>query len=242
MNLLGINNNTINFENYIIFLLGGFSLNEECTLNLVEFLGTLLPVIIFLYITAKFMLEDFAISAIYVFTRNGSKALWYFKQIYSIFYLSIIFTIVKISTVLILGYLLHLKISEFDSFIKVLLFISILNILVLFILSLMINIVSLKFNITVGYMVSYEFLTISSLAPVYSKGIIRTTAAFSLPSNQMMLKFHDLRNLEEIVTFSVFVKNFSVMYSVIYLIVVSFVFVSIGYFIIKKLDILNFEW
>jgi hypothetical protein len=240
--LLGINDSVIIFENYIIFLLGGFSLNEEYRLNMIDFLATLLPIIIFLYLTAKFMLEDFAISSIYVFTRNGSKTLWYFKQIYKIFYLAIIFTLIRILTVLIFGYLLHLKIDNFDNFITILLFIIILNVLVLFVLSLLINIVSLKFNVTIGYIVSYGLLTISSLIPVYSKGIIRIAAAFSLPSNQMMLRFHDLRNLEKILNFSSYIKDFSVNYSIVYLCVFSLVLVSSGYFIIRKLDILNFEW
>jgi len=231
-----------NLEAYLLINLGGIFLTKESKINLLEILRVSIPMICYIYIITKFLLNDFVISAVYVFTRDSSICMWYLKKLFNLLMISFGYALMSLISTSLVGLVFGNKIKDYISFIKISLHILCLLTLVLFVYALISNIVAIITNPVMGYTISYLILIISILLPMVTKEVIRKVSIFIFPTCQYMLGLH-CNNIAE--KFNIGIKSisgFELSFSYVYLIFVSIILSIFGLVIIKKLDILNFDW
>ena len=213
---------------------GGINL-AECN-NFFLIITTVSLNILFIYVFSDFMKDDFVISYAYVFTRMGKMEKWF--RILTLRLLGnivLLYGILELSGIL-TGLLFGLKVSSFGVLLRVCALSGLLNILVLFCISLVQNILSLKLGSSLSFLLAAAFYVVSFLLPLLWPDLAAVWRSL-LPVNQMYLMHSDrIGNLPGIEAFGQPIRSFTVLFSAAYTGAISLAAYIISAIIIKKSD------
>lgn len=216
----------------LLLAFGGALLNKQNTIA--NILLGILPTFAITYFFATYIVDDFSSYCIYIFTRSESRLRWIMKKIAGLFLNIILFYIINfIATFFLLsanGFSSHLDINS--SLCGLLL---ILNTLSVFMLLFPMNLLAIKRGAVQSFIICISFYLILIITGIYSMPALSTCLPFSQGNYawHQPLWISKVPNGEACV-----IKNFSLSFSLCYLLIVNAIEIFIGILIIKNKDLL----
>lgn len=203
-------------------------------------LVSLVPQIFLIFILANYMLDDFNICSVYIFTRTNQKKTWFARKCISLFFLVALYYALQFAMLFLLGRAMG-GLTVFDPTTLLYIVINELLLLVLlgFIYVLAVNLLSLKVGI------NYAFLSIVLLATLSSAFVLTLKSSVTLkfiPLSQVMFIWHDS---EKLVLYRDFIgdylPHFTIFFSLLYLLVIILALFMFGMYLIDNLEIIGHE-
>lgn len=211
---------------------GGLSLSSESSMLIVILL--LLPIIVFPYMFSDIFCDELYSRLTYIFTRTAQRSRWVVKKTFELLGWTVCFVLIH---ALIFFLISSMRVSiDLMNFSYHQIVALLMNIWHLFLLSLIINFLSMKKDpckvaISILTMHIGSFLFFVFFLSQYSK-----ISIFVLPICQMVYYWHSIKMYEHLAPLSN--SDFSVLYSVIYFGVFTFLTITITIKRIKKMDII----
>jgi len=226
-----------------VYMVGYGGVHAFDGINIAGILIFLVPQIVFSYMFARHMQSDLEICSVYVFTRANKRKGWFGKKVAELFVYLSLYYFLQFAVIFIISYLNNFMIIDIKGIIKIIasefIIISLLN----FFFVLLINILSLKIGAIYSFMISVLMQTgltviFAALFKVMNKFVLKL-----VPVSHAMLIWHDNEFLTgQYQSFmSEYINNFSIQFSVVYLLLLIVFLIIGGLHMIEKLDILGWE-
>ncbi|HBI05422.1 MAG TPA: hypothetical protein DDY49_15510 [Paenibacillaceae bacterium] len=223
-----------------IFLLSFGDLNISGIKYGIPLLFWLLPMVFLLYFLGDDMASDFGRNAVYIFTRTHQRKIWFLAKSLSLFFYIFLYYFVQFFVLWIIAsvYGLHLVNSEEGIF--VILSMLILLILQSFIVLLMINLLALRTTQIIAYTIVFAgyiaslFFSNFLYEIQWCIGIIKW-----LPFTQGIFSWHNgiPSSVIAFIVTDFHLQNFSVLFSIIYQVVITTLLIILGTHKIEDMDI-----
>lgn len=224
------------FEKLFLIGYGGVPLPLEINSYLRLMLSLLVPQVFLVFILADYMLTDFTICSVYVFTRTPKRNRWFIRKAAELLSFAAIFYLFQFIVLFVIGKIAGLAVFDMLVFINLITNEFVLLVLISFIYVLAVNILSLKLGINYSFLAVVLFISFSSVLT------FKTNLLKFIPVSQSMLIWHESKNLlfyRDLI--GDYMPNFTIAFSVAYALIVILFLVFIGIKLIDKLEIIGFE-
>lgn len=227
------------FEKLFLIGYGGVPLPLEIKSYLRLMLSLLVPQVFLVFILAEYMLMDFTICSVYVFTRTPKRNKWFIRKTLELLLFTALFYLFQFTALFVIGQITGLAVSDISAFINLIVSEFVLLVLISFIYVLAANILSLKIGI------NHSFLAIVLLVSLSSVSILKlqnTNLLKFIPISQSMLIWHEAKNISSYRDLiGEYIPNFTIAFSIAYALIVISLLVFIGIKLIDNLEIMGFE-
>lgn len=224
------------FEKLFLIGYGGIPLPLEIKSYLRSMLSLLVPQVFLVFILADYMLIDFTICSVYVFTRTPKRNRWFIRKAIELFFFTALFYLFQFITLFLIGQISGLAVSDIPVFINLIANEFVLLVLISFIYVLAVNILSLKIGINYSFLAVVLFISFSSVLT------FKTNLIKFIPVSQSMLIWHENKSLlfyRDLI--GDYIPNFTIAFSIAYALIVILLLVFIGIKLIDNFEIVGFE-
>ena len=216
---------------YYAFFGGGILNNKS---YIIAYLIMLLPFFLAFYSFIEFFKDDYLYCCVYIFTRTEKRYLFFLKKVaWLLLFISLFFIAGNVLLFIVMK-ILGIE-TDAGPTLAIALISYVLNVLVTFDMLLALNMAAIKKGTAPAFLVGTAAFILMIAAAVYSK-----TAAMILPASQGFYAFHD----NPFAAQQTFVDKapyagFSVVFSLVYLIVLAAAEIAVCIFSFNKMDLLG---
>jgi len=222
-----------------LFMLSYGYINIKTIKTIVPVFFIVLHMAYLTFILGNYIYKDFSNLGVYIFVRTTNRKKWLLQKYIHLFIYVLVYYIFQYIITYILGYLNGYKFINSDIF--PILIIYFVTILFNYFFILVNNIMSFKFKSLFSYLITLSLyiipLFISEFIYEFSKNNLYIIKFF--PSSQGIIMWHQCSFLDT--AFKLFdfsIKNFSIMHSIIYLIIANISLIIYEIYNIKSKEIL----
>ena len=226
---------------YIISYGGLFTFDIEH--NIFGFFKILVPHILLIYLLAYYMYNDFKICSVYVFTRSNKRKHWFIKKYFSLLFITAVYYFVQFLIVFLIGTIYKFRPESIKLFTLIVTTDFILLTLTGFLLVISTNLLSFKLGTNFAYLSLIIADGAMIMLPAALHGVLDNLIIKLLPTSNGMLIWHSdnfLRLFSQKLGFE-FIEGFSVLFSIIYILILLAAIFFIGIRFIEILDVINEE-
>lgn len=226
-------------ENLFLAGYGGIPMPLEIDSYLRIVLIILVPQVFLIFILADYMLKDFTICSVYIFTRANQRRGWFARKCLDLLLFTALYYLIQFVALFFFGQIGGLVIYNQSALIYILVNEFTLLVLLGFIYVLTVNILSLKVGINHAFLTIILFLTVSSaFTIIFGAGEMLKF----IPVSHAMLIWHDSERLLLYRDFiGGYLSNYTLAFSMVYLLLVLLLLVIIGIRLVDRLEIIGFE-
>jgi hypothetical protein len=227
------------FEKLFLIGYGGVPLPLEIESYLRLMLSLLVPQVFLVFILADYMLIDFTICSVYIFTRTPKRNKWFIRKALELIFLTALFYLFQFIALFVIGQIAGLVVSDIFAFINLIASEFVLLVLISFIYVLAVNILSLKIGINHSFL---AIVLLVSLSSVSTLELQNTSLLKFIPISQSMLIWHENKSLllyRDLI--GDYLPNFTIAFSIAYALIVILLLVFIGIKLIDNFEIVGFE-
>ncbi|ADY54480.1 hypothetical protein Sgly_0109 [Syntrophobotulus glycolicus DSM 8271] len=224
-----------------LLLLSYASLELESMIYIVPVIFWILPQLHLTYLLKDYIPDNLENSAVYVFTRTKKKGRWLLTKIWHLFFYVVIYYFIQFISVAVIGMLEGLSFSHGHIGLFLVLTEFALVCLLNFFYVIFINIGALKIKVIHSYFftVFINIILVLFAGFLYEFEIQKIFLLKYLPPSQSILAWHSLEgiagNYPDVFRFTI--QNFSIGFSMLYLIGFSIIIILYGNYRLKNMDI-----
>lgn len=233
---------TNKIEDLIIVTFGGIG-DISNGLDIIGMMLYCSPQLAFIMLMSNYMLSDFNISAVVVFTREASKTKWIYKRYFEMFLYSSLYAGIQFGVVLACGFIRGNSITDAKFLVSIICIEFLLITMSIFTFTIICNTAILKLSKNIVMLgVVFVYLISLSITLAFSNlfnGILMKV----MPIANSMLRWHSLSYFPNKFSYleTIIIGKLSFSWSLCYWLFLTAITVLIGKLLINNMDILDIE-
>ncbi|MDD5622214.1 MAG: hypothetical protein PHQ09_03490 [Actinomycetota bacterium] len=199
------------------------------------------PQLFLIWILRDCISSELDASAAYIFTRTKKRSGWLLSKLLFLFIINLLYWLIQFTVLYLIGIITGFGFYNIQEGILLIFRQYVLMVLLSYFYILIVNILSLKSNVIIGFFTAVSINIISILiSPFFYKYLEKGPVLIKLlPSSQAIVTWHDSITgfSNKLGLFEFRLSGFSIIYSLVYLIIFCLAFIIYGCYSIEHMDI-----